>query len=182
MQAIKKIVILAAVAYLAGCASGAKMEGMVPSKSQQQYESALKANVEVASVSGGEKTNPAWTSEIGGDEFKGALEEGLKAQGLLATSGKYKLKVEMVKVDQPMIGLDLTVTTHVKYTLTDSASGAKVFEETIVAPHTATFGDSAMAVKRLRLANEGSGKKNIDLFLDKLAALKIKKEQVSLNN
>lgn len=82
----------------------------------------------------------------------------------------------MVKVDQPMFGLDMAVTTHVKYTLVDSASGAKVLEETVVAPHTATFGDAAVGVKRLRLANEGSGKKNIDQFLDKLAALKIKKE------
>lgn len=182
MRNIKKLLILTAVIYLAGCASGAKMEGMATSKNQSQYESGLKENVAVSPVAGGKKTNPAWTSEISSEAFQGALEESLKAQGLLSATGKYKLKVEMLSVDQPMIGLDMTVTTHVKYTLVDTTSNAAIFQETVVAPHTATFGDSAMGVKRLRLANEGSGRKNIEIFLEKLAKLKIGKGGVALGN
>jgi hypothetical protein len=56
-----------------------------------------------------------------------------------------------------------------------------VFDETIIAPHTATFSDSAIAIKRLRLANEGAGNKNIEAFLEKLSALNIDKNEISVS-
>ena len=79
-----------------------------------------------------------------------------------------------------MFGFDLEVKTHVQYTLTNSINNSILFNKTIVAPHTATFNDAFVAVKRLRLANEGSGMKNIEQFLEKLSELKINKNQISL--
>ena len=55
-----------------------------------------------------------------------------------------------------------------------------VLNETVVAPYTATIGDAFAAIKRLRLANEGSGKANIQGLLDKLAELQIQPGDVSL--
>lgn len=181
MSKVKLLTVLAMATFLFGCASGAKMQNMVYTPNQPAaFDAALKNEVGVESVSGGQDTNPAWTSEISNESFSGAVKNTLAAQGLLAENGQYQLKIEMLKVDQPLFGLDMTVTTHVKYTLTDTKSNSIVLSETIVAPHTATMGDAFVAITRLRLANEGSGKKNIEGLLNKLAKLKIKSNQVSL--
>ena len=80
-----------------------------------------------------------------------------------------------------MFGLNFEVTTHVKYILTDRESnGSVIMNETIVAPFTATVGDAFAAIKRLRLANEGSGKANINGLLEKLSELRIKPGDISL--
>jgi hypothetical protein len=183
LKKIKLLSVFLLSTFLFGCASGAKMESMVYTpNAPKTYDDALKNQVAVQSVGGGEKTNPLWTSEISTESFSSAVKGTLSAQGLLAEKGRYQLQVKMLKVDQPMFGLDLTVTTHVRYILTDTKDGAVVLDETIAAPHTATFDDAFAAVKRLRLANEGSGKKNIEGLIDKLSHLKIKSQQVSVVN
>lgn len=180
MKIIKSASILIVCGFVFGCASPAKMENMVYHGGQKTYTKELQKNVHVASVSGGQKTNAAWTSEIDNDAFQGALKQSLLTQGLLSDNGRYKLEVSLLKVDQPMFGFDMTVTTHVQYKLTDVKQNSVVLSETVVAPHTATVGDAFAAVKRLRLANEGSGAKNIEEFLEKLSKLKIKPKQITL--
>lgn len=184
MNRMKLIVLVATALFLFGCASGAKKENMVYEPlTPISYDIKLKNSVDVENTSGGKKTNPAWTSEISNEAFSGAVKESLQRQGLLSDSGKYKLQITLVKVDQPWFGLDLKVTTHVKYTLTDSSNNNSViFSETITRPYTATVGDAFVAVQRLRLANEGSGKENIKGLLEKLAELKIQPNQISVVN
>ena len=180
MKLTRITMVIAAVIYLSGCASGAKMENMIYQGGQKAYSGELKDSLEVSNVSGGQKTNPAWTSEISSEAFSGAVKQSLLAQGLLSNDGRYKLTVKMLKVEQPLFGLDFEVTTHVQYTLIDSKENSTIFDQTIVAPHTATFSDAFAGVERLRLANEGSGKKNISNFLEKLSELKINKNEISL--
>jgi hypothetical protein len=55
-----------------------------------------------------------------------------------------------------------------------------LFDETIIAPYTATIGDAFVAIKRLRLANEGSGRKNVEGLMNKLSELEISPKQVSI--
>jgi hypothetical protein len=167
---------------LFGCASGAKVENMSSIETQHQYSAALEGNVEVNDVTGGTETNPLWTSEISNDSFKQAVKESLSSQGLFSQQGNYDLKIQLIEVDQPILGLDFTVTTHIRYVLTDKNTDTVVMDEMIVAPHTATMGDAFVAVKRLRLANEGSAKKNIEALLSKLSELNIKPSTVSLAN
>ncbi len=180
MKLIKFALILTAAIYITGCASGAKMENMTFHGEQKSYSEELKQSVGLSDVTGGKETNPAWISEISDEAFSGAVKRSLQEQGLLSDDGKYKLKVKLIKVEQPMFGFDLEVKTHVQYTLTNSINNSILFNKTIVAPHTATFNDAFVAVKRLRLANEGSGMKNIEQFLEKLSELKINKNQISL--
>jgi hypothetical protein len=180
MKLLKLILVLAACSYLFGCASGAKMENMVYQGDQKNYPEEIQKNVALGEVSGGKKTNPAWTSEIDNEAFSGAVRNSLESQGLYSDSGKYRLKVEMLKVDQPLFGIDLKVTTHVQYTLTNVESGKVVIDETVITPHTAGFGDAMAAVKRLRLANEGSAQKNIEGLLNLLSELNIDSRQISL--
>lgn len=174
------LVVLAALLYLSGCASGAKMGNMVYDGPMKEFDTSLANNLGVSTVAGGEETNPAWTSEIDNDAFAGALKQSLRNQGLLSGTGRYQLEAHLQEVDQPMFGLDFEVTTHVNYILTDRETNAVVLNETIVTPYTATVGDAFVAIKRLRLANEGSGKANIAGLLDKLSELRIAPGQISL--
>lgn len=186
MKALRLVILCLFATTLFGCASSAQMQNMVYHADKTvngKFDPALHQTVAVKKVAGGESTNPLWTSEIGNPEFRGALSQSLKEAGLLAEAGtaKYALSAELVKVDKPLIGLDMTVTTQVRYTLVAKDTGKPVFSEVITAPYTATFSDSALAVKRLRLANEGSARKNIGDFLNALVKLHIPIQAVSLS-
>lgn len=180
MKSIKVAFVLIISSYLWGCASGAKMENMTFHGDKKGYASEIQENMGLGDVSGGQKTNPAWTSEIDNDAFSGALEESLKSQGLYSENGKYQLEVRMLKVDQPLFGFDLEVTTHIQYILTNVDTGAVVLNDTVIARHTAGIDDAFVAVKRLRLANEGSAQKNIEGLLNKLSELRIEPNEISL--
>ncbi|WP_375192319.1 hypothetical protein [Marinobacter sp.] len=181
MRNARILAALAVLLYLTGCASGAKMGNMVYEGPVKAYDTALQSNVDVTNVSGGEKTNPAWTSEIDNDAFAGALKQTLQKQGLLSGSGRYQLEALLLEVDQPMFGLDFEVTTRVRYILTDRENNdAVILNETIAAPYTATISDAFAAIKRLRLANEGSGKANIEGLVEKLSELNIEPGEISL--
>lgn len=131
---------------------------------------ALRNQVALGNVTGGEPTNPLWTSEIDNPEFRAALEGSLRSYGFLATgeASAFKLDADLVGVDQPVMGFDVTVTSTVSYRMSERASGNPAFVTTIVAPFTATMSDAFSGVDRLRLANEGSIKENIRRFLDEL--------------
>ncbi|MGD8560361.1 MAG: hypothetical protein PVH04_11890 [Gammaproteobacteria bacterium] len=181
MRKLKYFTLLLAVLFLFGCASGAKFENMAYTETAGlEYDEGLKDEVGLSSVEGGEETNPLWTSEISSEAFQEAIKLSLSSQGLLSEKGRYRLKVKLVKVDQPLFGLDFEVTTQVKYELTDTVTNKVVLDEEVVAAYTATMGDAFVAIKRLRLANEGSGKNNIEGFLKKLSALNISASDVSL--
>ena len=147
------------------------------------YAPALQDNLQLSEVKGGQATNPMWTSEIGGTEFQAALQQSLGNAGLLSAGDKapYSLRANLVRVDQPMFGLDFEVTSEVEYTLVDNATGKELLRETLRTPFTAGVGDAFVAVKRLRLANEGSARENISALLKRLSELNIEAKQVSLN-
>jgi len=183
MNKLKIVSLSILVVFLYGCASGARFGNMAYTESTgMKYDKALKNDVGLSTVKGGEKTNPLWTPEISNEAFKKAVEMSLSSQGLLSKNGRYRLKVKLAEVDQPLFGLDLTVTTHVNYMLIDTKTNKVVFNDMIVSPYTAAVGDAFLAVKRLRLANEGSAKKNIGDLLKKLSSLKISTGEVHLAN
>lgn len=181
MNKMKVLLTLLAGMYLVGCATGAQMENMVYHGEPKSYSQAITDNMSVNEVTGGKKTNPAWTSEIDNDAFSHAVKTSLELQGLYADAGQYLLDVTLLEVDQPLLGINMEVTTHVRYVLTRANDGAVVFDETIVAPHTATMGDAFVGATRLRMANEGSAKKNIAGLLEKLASANIDAGQISMN-
>lgn len=171
MKNVKLILALFLIASLFGCSSPAKVDNMVYTGGQKTYPDEIKQNLEIATTTGGKETNPLWISEIDNESLQAALQQSLDQQGLLSESGKYSLDVTLVAADQPAFGSDLKVRTVIKYEITEISSARVIFEETISADHTATMGDAFAAVKRLRLANEGSVRTNIEMFLDKLSNL-----------
>jgi hypothetical protein len=60
----------------------------------------------------------------------------------------------------------------VRYVLIESATGKVILDEQVRAEHTATGGDAFYGPDRLRLANEGSARKNITALVAKLNALR----------
>lgn len=156
-------------AYLAACAAPAQMENMVYWGPEKVYAEELRNNVEVVSVTGGEETNPMLTSEISSEAFSAALVETLREQDLIGDGRLYALTVEIQEVEQPAVGLDMQVITHVRYTLTETTSDQVVFDELISAGYLAVFDEAFAGTKRLKIANEKSAKKNIETFLERLS-------------
>lgn len=157
---------------LAACASPARMNAMIPERTEATLisdSSPLAKAIELAGVSGGEETNPMWTSEVGNPEFGEALKNALANHAMLATgTGRYKLTAALAKIDQPLFGASFTVTASVRYLLIDAGTGKDIFDQTITESYTANFSDSFLAIERLRLANEGAMRVNIASFLKSL--------------
>jgi len=182
MKIIKLSTVLFACVLLFGCASGAKIENMTvkPGELSSNYDKALSDGVKISDVSGGKKTNPAWTSEISSEAFSEALRESLVSENIYLSNGRYSLSAELLKVKQPVLGINMKVTTHIRYVLSDSKNNdAVLLDQTLIAPYTATIGDAFVGVQRLRLANEGSAKANIKELLKKLAELNISEVSIS---
>lgn len=171
------LAIMSGALALQGCATGANTQGMTYQKAVASQ--ALQGQLSVAPVTGGKQTNPMWTSQVSSEAFEGALKASLLQAGMLGQAGQAPLTLEanLISLKQPLFGLDMTVTATVGYQVKD-ASGKAVLVETIVTPYTATVGDAFAAIKRLRLANEGAIRKNIETLIGKLEALKL--QQISV--
>jgi hypothetical protein len=101
--------------------------------------------------------------------FRAALEQSLALHALTAPDpGRYLVNAELVSLDQPFGGLDLTVTAKVHYTVVAIASQAVKLDTTIESPYTAQFGDALLGTERLRLANEGAMRENIAALIKRL--------------
>ena len=167
---LKYAALMCAALALAACATPAKVSSMIgtPTVSVPANSSLIKA-VQVNNISGGQSTNPLWTSKVGNPEFQEALQQSLSAQGLLGQApARYRLDAILTELHQPLLGFDLTVTSTIRYVVTDTMTNKMPFDQTITAEYTAHVGDAFLAVERLRLANEGSIKGNISKFLDQL--------------
>lgn len=174
------------LAVLSGCATPARIDQMTAKKIDTLKivnETPLRNSLSLKGVSGGESTNPLWLSKVGSDDFKQALEQSLKTAMLLAadqSKGSYLLSTTLVSLNQPWVGLDLQVIATVEYSLEERATGRKVFSTTISTPYTATFSDAVLAFERLKIANEGAVRENIEKIIDELLLLNVSNQQVSV--
>lgn len=183
----KRLLIILAVvlpAFLTGCAAPARIDRMVAAAAPQQRvaQTPLRTNIAVREVSGGKETNPMWISNVGNSEFEQALEASLRDAGLLSAgkqAGKYTLIAHLENVQQPMMGISMTVTATVSYSLVERATGKEVINRRISLPFTASFDSAFVGTERLRLANEGAVRVNIAKLIEELFALGA--DKVALN-
>ncbi len=166
---------LLALAILAGCAAPARIEEMsIQASSLPSQNSPLRKSVAVTEVTGGRETNAMWSSQISSESFRRALELSLRNVGLsdpLIAANKFQLTADILQVNQPLMGIDMTVSAHVRYSLTEVATRREVFSKVITANYTAKFSDAFAGAERLRLANEGAAKANIQMLTDELLRL-----------
>lgn len=169
---MKKIIILGTAILLAGCATASQPGAMlapVTNATMIDNTSKLHQTVSMGDVNGGKKTNPLWTSEVSSEDFAEALKQSLAAHAMLATdTGNYRLDAELKKLKQPIMGVNMSVTSVVDYTLTNVDTGAVVLSTTVEEKYTAKLGDAFVGVKRLQLANEGSIKSNISNIIKQM--------------
>jgi hypothetical protein len=163
------------VALLAGCASPAQPGKMVVSTISHAGAQHDAVSVQ---VTGGQKTNPMLASQISGDDFRTALVQSLRDSGIFRSvdadgNAPYKLDVRLDAVEQPAAGFNMTVGVRSDWTLSKSQGGAVVWQQPIYSTYTATVGDAFVGGTRLRLANEGAARKNIEQGLTQLSNLKL---------
>lgn len=153
---------------LAGCAEPARQESMLPGQIAPASASNPYRN-SISSVSGfgGEETNPMMTSEISGADFQSALRQSLQMAGFYSESGNLSLRADILSVEQPAFGFDVTVSMTVRYNLIDRR-GRIIFDETLKSTYKAEFSEAFAGVERLRKANEGAARENISLFIKSL--------------
>jgi len=166
---------LLALAVLAGCAAPARIEQMsIYSPTGQWVNSPFKKSIAVVEVTGGRETNPAWSSQVSSEAFRRALELSLQNVGLSDPSisaNKYQLTADILQLSQPFGGFDMTVSANVRYSLLETSSRKEVFSKVITASHTAKLTEAFAGVERLKIANEGAAKANIQLLIDELIRL-----------
>jgi hypothetical protein len=165
---------MAAAALLSGCATATKSEAMVAEPVAIAHTSSSDVSVV---VSGGKETSKMGASQISDDSFAQALRDSITKAGLFKavapSGGRYKLNAFIGKVDQPMMGFSMTVKMEVSYTLVDTQSGKTVWSKNIASEHTAKAGEAFAGVKRLRLANEGAAKANIQQALTEISTIQL---------
>lgn len=159
------------IATLSACAQPARVTEMSISGRAELVpkDSPLSNAICVKTVTGGEETNPLWTSEVDSASFKRALNLSLANNNLKGTSTcAFDLNANLLGLAQPAFGFDATVTSNVNYSLLEHQSQTPYFQTTVTTPFTADFTSALVGVERLRLANEGSIRTNIAQFLDEL--------------
>jgi hypothetical protein len=160
---------------LSGCATATRAPAMAVSAeavASIPVPPALKHNIVVGKVSGGQETHALWMSKVGNDAFARALHDSLAAANLLATgpnAGQYVLVADLQPLRQPAFGVKLQVTAVVDYSLKERASGETALQTQVVTPYTAGLGDAFLGVERLKVASEGAIRTNIKRLIRELA-------------
>jgi len=140
----------------------------------------------IARVNGGEKSYPLWRSKVDGENFRKALESSLGLSRLLAdppSAAKFDLYVNLAEVKQPLsVVFDSTVTSRIEYRVIEKGTNRIWFSDTVFGAYNTkwnpfcfvlyvpllNFPESCSEMDVLRLANEGSIRKNIEQFIKKL--------------
>ena len=173
MRSFSSSVILLIIASLTGCATSAQYTAMVPSNIQLVNHH---PDTVATSVTGGEKTNPLWTSEISSDGYKQALDVAVRESDLFSGVGAqnesdYQVTVRLNKAKQPMVGLGMTVRLSADWMLVRNSDNQIVWQETVDSEYTAKFSEHMIGYERLRKANEGAVRENIRIGLEHISAV-----------
>lgn len=162
------------IVLLAGCAAPAEKENMVPYADQllkMGPQQKIHHKIKNIQVTGGSDTNPLWTSQVSNTDFQAALYTALDQAKILNDVGNLNLKVRLVALDQPLFGIGMTIHASVEYVINDDNTDKTIFDEIVNSSYTAEMSDSLVGVTRLRLANEGAIRNNIELLIKRLAQL-----------
>ncbi len=158
-----------------GCAAPANRAAMAVQSSASGKTHPYSVSVETA---GGQETGAMDSSNISNDDLKAAIENSITQTNLFKSvvsgkNGDYELTVTVTRISKPMFGLSLTVDLETAWSLIKVSDNSVALRKVITSTHTATFGDAAAAIKRLRLAVEGAAQSNISQGLDAIAELNL---------
>ncbi|MEJ6005939.1 hypothetical protein WG899_10305 [Paucibacter sp. AS339] len=171
---------LLALAGLSGCGTPTEPPNLALSATESlQMRSwvpdRLKGQIVLSPVTGGQPTGMLWGSKISNAALQEALDSSLRATGMLAMrpgAGDYQLEAKLVELEQPMIGLSMKVVVTIAYTVIEKRSGTVLYQRRLRSQHVAEFSSAVLDQnERLRLANEGAVRSNVNLMLRDVIAL-----------
>ncbi len=164
MKFVRLVALLMLMAGLSACATQQAMT--VAAGDLASPVAKYRHAMAVGAVTGGQVMNVLTVPGVSSEAFKAALESSLAATGYLAQgTPKYVIDVDIHDLKQPLIGLDMDVTSSVTYKVTGGGTD-KPYD--IQATATAAFSDSPIGADRVRVANERAMKGNIRKFLQAL--------------
>lgn len=171
-RSLSVVVLCAAAAFIAGCATATKPEEMVPTAAIAGTQHKASTSVIVA---GGKDTDALGKSQISNDAFQQAIAQSIEknksfSSVVKAPGGDYTLAVTVINMDQPSFGFSFTVKMEAAWSL-KKADGTVVMQETIKSEGTAGATEAFAGVERLRLANEYAARANIAAALEKIGKL-----------
>ncbi|HUR58055.1 MAG TPA: hypothetical protein VM029_10130 [Opitutaceae bacterium] len=159
--------------FLGGCATASQSAAMVakPPTAVTKHPESLSVT-----VTGGSETSAMTASKISDADFAEAIKASVTQSGLFAKvaasdASDYHLDVQIVRLVQPMFGASFTVTMETSWFLRRRSDLNIVWQKGITSNFTATMGDAVVGVTRLRLANEGAARANIQDAITQLGAI-----------
>jgi hypothetical protein len=171
---LRKFFLVLGLLSLTACSAPAERANMAASYFRPlntPSDVSLIGGIVVGTVDGGQSTNPLWTSEVGTEEFRGALIDSLRNYGLFAegtSAPRYILNAHLVGVEQPLIGINMTVKSTINYELVDASTYKALYGDSLQKAYTASSLDAFYGATRLKLANEGAIRQNIKEYIERL--------------
>ena len=161
------------VALVGACAPAATYTAMVPDMPPGMAPAPAYRNaITVGSVTLGRDVGTPWTSAVGPDQVQQALVQTLAGAGLgQPTNGRFRLDGQLLTLSRPYAGFAMTVTAAIAWRLTDTTSGAVVYDRTLQGLGTATLDDAVDNTNRLRIADQRAIRANLQQVVQDLYAL-----------
>lgn len=171
---MRYLLLILLLAVLQGCVPAVPASEFAPTQEVLTYPAnkRLLGKVTLGQVLVQDKAMGAVTPE----NVTAALTEALKGAGYMAAAADgagYALKVVVVKLDWPMISLDLNVKATLRYELTKSVDGSAVYADNITIGHQVAFFQELDGNERLRKAIAKAVSGNITHFLRTLSVAKL---------
>lgn len=164
------------LALQGGCATPARPEQMATQTMVERAPAALLGKIAVGEVTGGKRTNPMLVAEVGNDQLRQALTLSLQQAGYLSpepNAATITLTVGVVDVDKPS-GYTVTITTLIRYVLTNKEGGQHLFDELVTTSCTRGLSDDLSGMARGKHTEECAVRNNIAAFLTKLSAVGVR--------
>jgi hypothetical protein len=159
------------LASLLGCATASKPGGMKPAGAAR-LASEPAGSVDI-SVTGGRETFPLGRSQISDRDFTRALAAALEESGVLYAvvdrAGDYHLDVHIEALRQPHFAWTMEVQLVTSWSLRRRGEREPLWSGVIDTTHAEPFPAEFFGIRRLRLANEGAARGNIQAALSELA-------------
>jgi hypothetical protein len=119
-----------------------------------------------------------WVSQISNQDFAQALQDSIVQSGLFRKSttsspAAYGLDAFIVQMNQPMFGASMTVSMEVNYSLARTNPKEVVWQKVVTSTYTAPFSEAFVGATRLRMANEGAARKNIEQAIHEMSQLRL---------
>jgi hypothetical protein len=170
-RAAAKLLIGVSALLLAGCQAPVHMSNMiVPVDAPVPGATREELAVEVGSVAGGEVSGLVIQVRISDLDLREAIINSLAVRGALARGQpKYRVDAELIRgtsgVQEILLGLNATTIVEMRWLVTASASGGRVFSQILTSTGTASSAEFFNPAERIRVATERAIQENIRMLI-----------------